>query len=146
MSSQREKSYSGKLGEWQRLLAPVTANAADLPQLDLARAQLEAFVDQGLVATKAQAAHAAAKQEISQQLKGVAIEGARLASLIRQTVKQHYGIRSPKLAEFGLQPFRGRKKKVDTPDTPGTPGTPGQAPSPTPPPSVEVKALMDPVQ
>jgi len=49
-------------------------------------------------------------------------EGGRLTALLRHALKQHYGIRSEKLAEFGLQPFRGRKQPE--PSTPATPGTP----------------------
>ena len=147
MSQQRERTYSGKLGEWQRLLGPVTANAADVPHLEAPRAKLAALLAEGLDATKAQAVHVAAKQEVSKQLKGLATEGDRLASLIRQGLRQHYGIRSEKLAEFGLQPFRGRKTKAKTtpgtPEPPGTPGTPGPSPNPAPPP-VEVKAPADP--
>jgi hypothetical protein len=73
-----------------------------------------------------QAAQRAAKQEASRQLQERIIEGVRLANLLRQAVKQHYGIRSEKLAEFGLQPFRSRKR------------TPAPTPPSTPPPTAEV--------
>jgi hypothetical protein len=56
----------------------------------------------------AQAAQKAAKQEASKTLKTAVLEGDRLANLLRTALKQHYGIRSEKLAEFGMQPFRGR--------------------------------------
>lgn len=143
----KENTYSGKLGDWERLLGPLAANAADLPQLESARTHLAAFLADGLVATKAQAAHVAVKQDLSKQVRGIIVEGDRLASTIRQVIKQHYGIRSEKLAEFGIQPFRGRKVKAkSTPGTPpptGTPGTPSPTPHPTPPP-VELKAPADP--
>jgi hypothetical protein len=47
-------------------------------------------------------------------------EGQRLANAMRSMIKAHYGIRTEKLAEFGLQPFRGRSRKTKkpTPDTP----------------------------
>src|SRR5262249_44471847 len=95
----KETTYSGKLGHWERLLRPLANNAADLPQLEGARARLAEFLAQGLELTKTQAVHAAAKQDLSKQLRGVIVEGDRLATLIRQSVKQHYGIRSEKLAE-----------------------------------------------
>lgn len=41
-------------------------------------------------------------------------EGQRLASVVRSAVKEHYGVREEKLAEFGMQPFRGRKPKSET--------------------------------
>jgi hypothetical protein len=134
----KESTYSGKLGDWERLLGPLANNAADLPQLEGARTQLAAFLAEGLDITKAQAIHMAAKQDLSQQVRGVITEGDRLASTIRQVIKQHYGIRSEKLSEFGIQPFRGRKgKKTPPPET---------TPPPTPaPPPVELKAPADPV-
>jgi hypothetical protein len=138
MSQERGRTYSGQLGDWQRLLGPLAANAADLPYLEAPRAQLAALLAQGLDVTKAQAVHVAAKQDLSQQIRGIAVEGERLATLLRQAVKQHYGIRSEKLAEFGIQPFRGRKgKKTPPPDTTPPPGT-------EPPPPVELKAPSDP--
>ncbi|HZF11786.1 MAG TPA: hypothetical protein VFE33_23615 [Thermoanaerobaculia bacterium] len=132
----KENTYSGKLGDWQRLLAPIAANAADLPHLATSSAQLETLLAEGLVATKAQAVHVAAKQDLSKQVRGVITEGERLATLLRQAIKQHYGIRAEKLSEFGIQPFRGRKGKKDNPETPPPPTT-------TPPPPVELKAPAD---
>jgi hypothetical protein len=49
-------------------------------------------------------------------------------------VKQHYGIRSEKLAEFGVKPFRGRKRAEK----------PEPTPTPTPVPSPPPKASMAP--
>lgn len=71
-----------------------------------------------------QAAQRAAKQQASKSLKSAILEGDRLASLLRAAVKQHYGPASEKVAEFGVQPFRGRKKR-----------TPKQKPTPMPTPS-----------
>lgn len=35
--------------------------------------------------------------------------------VLKLSVKQQYGIDSEKLSEFGLQPFRGRRRKVNEP-------------------------------
>jgi hypothetical protein len=83
---------------------------------------------QGVDLTKEQAVFRASKQEKTQQLQAVLAEGSRLATLLRNSVKQHYGPTSEKLAEFGLQPFRGRKVK------------PAPEPDPEPPANPEVKA------
>jgi hypothetical protein len=110
----RERTQSGKLGEWSRLGVTVRANSADLPHLDTPVSQLEALLAQGVDLTKEQSAFRASKQERSQQLQSVLAAGTRLATLLRNAVTQHYGPTSEKLAEFGLQPFRGRKAKVAT--------------------------------
>ena len=125
--ARKETTYAGVLGDWQRLLPPLAANASDLPHLEAPRGKLQTLLSEALEISKSQAALTAEKQEASKRLKELIAEGRRLATVLRLAVKEHYGLRSEKVAEFGLQPFRGRKAKPDTPVTPGTP-----APSPTP--------------
>ncbi len=122
----KEKTYKGKLGDLQRLMAPLTANSADLGHLEAMRIRLAEVLAQAEEAATRQGAHTAAKQEASLQLQIAITEGERLANILRLGVKQHYGIRAEKLAEFGLQPFRGRKAKPE-----------GEEPEPTPPSSAE---------
>jgi hypothetical protein len=44
--------YARKLGDWQRLLAPLAAKAADLLQLEIPRAQLAALLSQAVATEK----------------------------------------------------------------------------------------------
>jgi len=127
-TKRRSTQFDGSIGDWQRLLEPLAANSGDLPQLEIPRAQLAALLGQAMALKKQQAAHRATKQEASQQLRSTMSDGHRLAALLRQALKQHYGPRSEKLAEFGLEPFRGRAKSAQTPA-----GSPGAG---TPPPEV----------
>ncbi|HVR98871.1 MAG TPA: hypothetical protein VMW27_19790 [Thermoanaerobaculia bacterium] len=108
---QKETTYTGTLGEWRRQLAPLQAASSDLPHLEVPRANLEALLTRAEALTKEQSALAANRQETTRQLKEVIVEGKRLSTLLRQAVRQHFGIRSERLAEFGLQPFRGRQRK-----------------------------------
>ncbi len=124
--SKGETTYTGKLGDWQRILTSIAANAADLPQLEIPRAQLAALLAEALDVKQQQAASRATKETASQKLQTMVVSGQRLAALLRQGLKQHYGPESPKLTEFNLQPFRGRNQ------------TPVPTPTPTPPPTVEV--------
>ncbi|HEV7517790.1 MAG TPA: hypothetical protein VGR07_15935 [Thermoanaerobaculia bacterium] len=126
----KETTVAGKVGDWQRLLAPLAANGDELKHLEVPRARLAEMVAQAADLKKQQAAQRAAKQASSQQLQEMLNEGQRLANLLRQSVKQHYGIRSEKLAEFGLQPFRGRKQKAASTPAPATPPAPGATPPP----------------
>jgi hypothetical protein len=112
----QETTYSGKLGDWQRLLDPLLTNATELPHLETHRNQLAAVIAQVTGLAREQSSRKAAKQTVSQQLSGAVKDGERLVTLLRQAVKVHYGIRSEKLTEFGVQPFRGRpRKKVAAP-------------------------------
>jgi hypothetical protein len=71
--------------------------------------------------SKRQGAMRAAKQEASKQMRKLASQGNRLGALMRQALIEHYGIDEEKLAEFGLQPFRGRLRKQPTPEKPEAP-------------------------
>ena len=101
-----------RLGELQRFKARLTDNSAELEHLEVNRLRLESMLALAEAATGQQAVHTAAKQEASQQFLAAVLEGERLATVLRLAVKQFYGIRSEKLAEFGLQPFRGRRART----------------------------------
>jgi hypothetical protein len=129
-----ETTSKGQLGDLERLLASLTANAAELPHLDAIRNQLGTLLGQAREAADLQALHTAGKQEASRNLEVALTEGMRLANVLRLAVKHHYGIRSEKLAHFGIQPFRGRpfssrtrkpKPAPEEPQTPAAPETPG---------------------
>jgi hypothetical protein len=135
MSKRRNKEkLKAKLGDLQRLLAPLTANSADLGHLEATRTRFADFLAQAKEAADRQGVHTAAKQEASLQLRTSISECDRLANILRLAVKQHYGVRSEKLAEFGLQPFRGRKTKpVAEPPQPPTPSPAPESPVPADP-------------
>jgi hypothetical protein len=99
------------LGELQRLLATLQVNQAELPHLETQRAQLDALVGEAGDVFQSQAALAASKQEASQKLATLLTNSLRLATVLRFELKQFYGPTSEKLVEFGIQPFRGRKKR-----------------------------------
>jgi hypothetical protein len=136
MGRKKETTYAGMLGDLQRLLTSLTANSADLPHLETPRLKLERLLAQAQEVTKQQSAATAVKQEASEQLQTMVVEGTRLGNALRVMLKEHYGVRAQKLAEFGLQPFRGRARKAVTPGSPETPGGPeisGTTPHPSPP-------------
>jgi hypothetical protein len=125
--------YAETLGSLARLNAALAANAEQLPHLEGARLKLAQVVTQALEVSKHQGALKASKQELSKELNRLTVEGARLATGVRILLKEHYGIRAEKLAEFGLQPFRGRKTPPQSPEPTGAPTPAG--PTPTTPPT-----------
>ena len=125
---QNETTYSGILGELQRFQASMEAKIGEIPHLEPSRVHFGQLLSRTQDLVRQQAAITAEKQLLSQQLKAAFVDGRRLATLLRKGLQQHYGIRSERLAEFGLQPFRGRKpKSKPEPETP-TP-TPEPAPA-----------------
>jgi hypothetical protein len=102
------------MGDLQRLSVTMDANKEELPQLEPFRLKLGGIVTQAFEAAKQQAAHKVGKQESSKQLRQLLTEGNRVANVVRTAVKDHFGPRGEKVAEFGVQPFRGRKAKTVT--------------------------------
>ena len=111
----KQTTYAGMLGDWQRWVATLLANGEDLGYLEVQRGKLEALRAEGQELVRQQSELTAAKQDLSKRLREVMVEGQRLVTVLKLTVRQHYGIDSEKLAEFGVQPFRGRRRKADEP-------------------------------
>lgn len=108
-----EPTYAGKLGALARFIAALAANASDLPHLDGVRSRIEAILAEAQGVSRDQAALVASKQEASQRIRVLLTEGDRLMTGTGKLLKQHYGLSSEKLAEFHLQPFRGRNRRIN---------------------------------
>ena len=125
-----DETHSGVLGRLGRLSTALNANAADLAHLEGVRLRLAKIVgDAGEIAQQ-QAALKASKQDASKQLRNLLGEGRRLAAGMTKVLQQNYGLESEKLAEFGVQPFRGRKGRTPKEETPQTPASPATAAAP----------------
>ena len=122
----REPQYGVTLNGWERLLTSMEANAEDFKTLETYRAKLQSMLDTAREASARQAAMEASKQEATQSLQAVLVEGRKLATFLRGGVKQRYGDRSEKLVEFGLEPLRAKTKAEPKP-----PVTPQPTPHPT---------------
>lgn len=104
-----ESTNVAKLGSLVQFAASIAANTQELPHLEQSCNQFVSMVGSLQESSKQQAALVASKQEASKKFRGDLRECERLATVLRAAIKQHYGIRSEKLAEYNLQPFRGRK-------------------------------------
>lgn len=126
----KETTQTGILGDLQRLRASTDANAAEIPHMEGTRLKLGALLDRATEINQQQAALTASRQAASKELQQLLREGQRLATILRLGLKEHYGIRSEKLAEFHLQPFRGRRIAKPAPEEPKLP--PAETPSAPP--------------
>jgi DNA repair exonuclease SbcCD ATPase subunit len=111
----KETTYAGMWGEWERWTTTLSEKDAKLEHLEVPRAQLESLTARGKELIQKQSEWTALKQDASKELRKLIVEGQRLATVLRFAVRQRYGIDSEQLAKFGLQPFRGRRRKVDEP-------------------------------
>ena len=128
---ERETRNAGIMGALQRLSVTMEANKEELPNLEPFRLKLTGIVIQIFDIAKQQAAHKAGKQESAKLLRKLLTEGNRVADLVRTGVRDHFGPDAEKVAEFGVQPFRGKARKAKSP-VPETPAAPASHPPPGP--------------
>ena len=110
--STKSQSYAAAVNEWEEILTALERNMEDLPQLEIPRDRLQTFVNQIRAFAADQAVHTAERQQATKRVDFLLVQGRKLATVIRTAVREHYGNRSEKLAEFGLQPFRGRPRRT----------------------------------
>ena len=106
-------SYANVVTGWDLQLTAVDRNNVDLPQAEVPRERLRAILKEVRDLSAEQAALTARKQEASKRLQELLVQGRKLSTVLRTLVREHYGNRSEKLAEFNLQPFRGRPRKTE---------------------------------
>lgn len=105
-------SQADLLREADRLTAALASRAAELTYLEDPRTRLERMLAEAKGLLTEQGALTSRKQEVTQRLRQTLTDMARLITFLRFGVKERYGPRSEQLVEFGLQPFRGRKRRV----------------------------------
>jgi hypothetical protein len=127
----RETTYKGLIGDLERLITALLANSSELPQLEGVRLHLEQLLEATRATAQVQAELIASKQDASRRLLRLMGDGQREVTAVRKMLKAHYGLDAEKLAEFGIQPFRGRSRRT-------APGLPSPKPADPPgPPSSE---------
>ena len=113
--------YMKRVVGWERTNTAVLENAADLPHLDGKRAELEQVLNRFKEVAADHAAFAASKLEAGSEIRDLLRVGETLVDFIRPGVRQHYGLDSDKLVEFGMQPNRGRSRAPKLPEPPPPP-------------------------
>jgi hypothetical protein len=115
-----ETTYSAIIGGAQRFNASLEIAVREIPHLEAGRLRFGEVLDRAQGLLTQQATFTATKQELSQQIKTSMEDIQFLSTMLRKGVRQHFGKRSEKLAELGLQPFRGRKAGGKTTPPPET--------------------------
>jgi len=115
----------------------LAANIEEIRHLKEPLARLDALLALLRQLTAEQASLTAKRQEVSKRIAELTNEAQKLLTFLDVGVKQHYGNRSEKLAEYGLQPFRSKprvrrigpdgkpvKRKASDAEAPETPESP----------------------
>ena len=110
------QTYDASFAEWRRILKPHADKSVEIPLLEGHFTRLGSVLTQVEAIEGQQLRLTAAKQEMSKQLKGLVVEGRKIAAFLKAGLRDHHGRDSEKLAEYGMQPFRGNKPaKSDEP-------------------------------
>lgn len=128
---EQPSSYADHMRLWEHRLRAMAQNPEDFKDQEARRVRLQTIMDQANAVMHEQSAAAAAKQDASRRLDLLMAEGRKLAAFLNACIREQYGNSNEKLAEFKLQPFRGRrplsekakkakaeKAKAETPPTP----------------------------
>jgi hypothetical protein len=113
--SSNSKSFGEVFNHMGLLASGLTANASELSHLEVPRLKLVTIVGEVQDLLSEQKIQTSVKQDLSRRVEVLLDQGRKLASFLRLGVKQHYGIRSEKLVEFDLPPFRGRAASAKAP-------------------------------
>ena len=114
------------LTDWERLLAALEQNADDFPDLQVNRQKLQDLLEAARSLATGQAQQAASKQTTTREMQAVFDAGLKVANVLRVTIRERYGSRSEKLAEFRLQPFRSRTQPPKLPPPTEAPSAPAE--------------------
>ncbi|HWM95045.1 MAG TPA: hypothetical protein VN493_30095 [Thermoanaerobaculia bacterium] len=125
--------YMNKVNGWDMVDAAVTADAPEVPQLEINLPKLRERSQRVRALYTQQAALTAAKQEVTRELNQLILEGDALVDFIKTGARAHYGKDSEKLVAYGIKPFRSRSRK----STPKLPAPETAAPASPAPDSVK---------
>ena len=102
----RIRQYMHRINGWIQGTSAIDANAADIPHLLEPKSRLQDTTTEVQALFLEQASLDARRGEVTRLLQQKLQEGDTLLDFLRTGVRQHYGYRSDKLIEFGIQPLR----------------------------------------
>jgi hypothetical protein len=112
------RTYAESLNGWQHRLQALAAGGDEVLHLQIKREKLQSIHDSAIIAMRDQNAAAAVKQEFSRRVEALVAEGNKVDTFLCIGLREQYGNRSEKLAEYDIQPFRGRRPAKVVPPPP----------------------------
>ncbi len=102
--------YAVILHKLELRVQALAANIEEFPHLAEPLARLGEMLNvlKNLIAEQARLT--AQRQEVSKQIAELSSQAQKLMTFLDAGVKQHYGNRSERLTEYGLQPFRSKPR------------------------------------
>jgi DNA repair exonuclease SbcCD ATPase subunit len=119
--SSRITRQSDVIKKWQNLVSALEDNIGEVQHLSTRLTKLQGILSDSIQVLQEQAAARATKQTASRRLESLLSDGEKVATFLNVGIREHYGNRSEKLAEFHLKPLRGRRPAVKTEPPPPEP-------------------------
>ena len=105
------ETYATTVEAWRQFLQQVAETGVDIPGLTDKRAELEAMYERACQLVTERAAHDAAKQAATRELREILEKGRLKLTLLRNGLTVELGSSNEKLTAYGIQPFRGRPRR-----------------------------------
>ena len=122
------QAFALEMADWEALRNAAHDTAPNLPDAQRALAAFEDIMVKVQEMKARQGSLTAARQEATQSLNKLMVDGRDLAMRLQAVVKSNLGPKSERLVQFKIAPLRKRKGKAKT--------TPAGEPGTTPPPVV----------
>lgn len=102
--------YAVILHKLELRVQALAANIEEFPHLSGPLTRLNEMLNVLKNLMTEQARLTAQRQEVSKQIAELSSQAQKLMTFLDAGVKQHYGHRSERLTEYGLQPFRSKPR------------------------------------
>lgn len=120
------------IGDWERLTQSLNEETTDgVPPLQIMHRQLQGSLEEFRKLTLEQRRLDAEKQAVTRRMNEILEEGRKTASAIKMGLKLQLGASNERLVQFGIRPFRGRKRRKPTETQPDADGSPSSSEPPT---------------
>ena len=105
------------VGDWMKLSETITPEvAATVPFAEHGNAQLQRYLEEIEKLSIERDFHHARKLEATKRIREILANGRKTATLLRGALKYYHGPDSERLTAYGIQPFRGRKRRKKVSD------------------------------
>ena len=125
--------YMNRVTGWDLVVKAYNVNELELLFMKPKREALGVIRDRFRELTAERAALTARKQDVAKEMRSLFREGEKLADALRTVAREHYGLNSEKLVEFGMLPNRPRSRNSQMVDRPKPPVEPEVTETETPP-------------
>jgi hypothetical protein len=114
-------SIAEVLIEWEKLLANIKTNVAEIPNLETYVTPLEEALKEAMDITARLEIRKGIKQQEAKDRRAAMKKATAAAARLRAALKAHYGLDSERLTDYGARPLRPRKRSKKDPESQETP-------------------------